>query len=258
MSYTPRKGLPNNDKNRFSTKERDVNNDIPEVSPSEQGKRSSTKGGDDINNIPESRTMLIKVSDKETTTISWLELLHDDDIAVKGLWQPLLPQQRYLPKHSLSSVATAAGRDQKRNIELVLPIQAQPDVHHQYAISEYSNTTKKPLYQASSYNSNSWQYPTTVSVTLPPQHYVLQPVPHPYLGAASMHQRPISPVPVIGSSGGSMVSVSSPSITAGEAAARQREKKRREVEIDDHPELQPPDSSPVPPPAITLPQLQYS
>jgi len=285
MSYTPREGLSNNDKNRFSTKERDVNNDIPEVSPSEQGKRSSTKEGDDINNIPESRTMLIKVSDKETTTISWLELLHDDDIAVKGLWQPLLPQQRYLPNHSLSSVATAAGRDQKRNIELVLPIQAQPDVHHQYAISEYSNTTRKPLYRAarkgneppqqqyiypvpvprrhdvpapSFHNSNSWQYPTTASVTLPPQHYVLQPVPNPYLGAASMHQRPISPVPIIGSSGGSIVSVSSPSITAGEAAARQRKKKRREVEIDDHPELQPPDPSPVPPPAITLPQLQYS
>lgn len=274
-----------NDRNRFSTKERVVSNDIPEVSPNEQGKRSSTKEGDDINNIPESRTMLIKVSDKEETTISWLEILHDDYNAVKGVWQPLLPQQQYLPKCSPSFVAPAAVRIQKRNIELVLPIQAQPDAHHQYAISEYSDTARKPLYQAvrkgneppqqkyvypvpvprrhdvpaqSSHNGNSWQYATTASVTLPLQQYVLQPVPYPYLGAASMHQRPISPAPVIGSPGRSMVSASSPSITAGEAAARQRKKNRREVERDDHHELQPPDPSPVPPPATILPQLNYS
>jgi hypothetical protein len=274
-------GNPSDDnKKQSSTKERVDINDIPEVSPSEHGKQSSsTKEGNNINNIPESRTMLIKVSDKETT-ISWLGLSHEDDIAAKGAWQPPPPQyqhqQQFLPKYSLTPVAPATVRVPKRNAESSLPIQAPPDVYHQYAINGYPNIAGQPLYQAvgkgneppqqqqqqqqqqyiypvhvphrqdipiqPSYNGNPWQYVTTASAPPPPQQLAPQPVHHQYVGA-------ISPAPVIGSP--------SPSVTAGEAAAMRRKKARREVEGDDHPEIQPQYPNQVPPHAATVPQMQH-
>jgi hypothetical protein len=244
-------GNPSDNKTPSSTKERVDTNELPEVSPSEQGNQlSSIKEGNDINKIPESRTMLIKVSDKETT-ISWLGLSHEDDIAAKGVWQPQPPQhqqqQQFLPNYSLTSVAPAAVRVPKRNAESSLPIQAPPDVYHQYAISGYPNIAQQQQYIypvhaphrqdipiQPSYNGNPWQYVTTASAPLPPQQLAPQPVHHRYVGA-------ISPAPVIRSP--------SPSVTAGEAAAMRRKKARREVEGDD--------PSQVPPHAATVPQMQH-
>ena len=252
-------GNPSDNRKPSSTKERVDINDIPEVSPSEQGNQSSSiKEGNDINKIPESRTMLIKVSDEETT-ISWLGLSHEDDIAAKGVWQPpQQQQQQYSPNYSLTPVAPAAVRVPKRSAESLIPIQAPPDVYHQYAISGYPNIAQQQQQQQyiypvhvphrqdipiqPSYNGNPWQYVTTASAPLPPQQLAPQPVHHQYVGA-------ISPAPVIGSP--------LPSVTAGEAAAMRRKKARLEVEGDDHSEMQPQYPSQMPPHAATVPQMQH-
>ncbi len=242
---------------------------------SDTNEPSSKTAGDDINDIPESRTMLIQINDEETT-IKWLQLAHEDD---KGAWVPpphLSPQQpKVMPpgiiqsaqgqKYSYPPVAPATIRGSKREAEHAI---ADPshDPYHQHAISGYNTATGQPLApalphpysygrSAQQYIGHTWPYPTA---TIPPQQR--QSIPHPYVTG---QQRPISPAPAIGSPGGHMIGVPSlsPSVTAGEAAAMRRKKPRREFVGEDKAEshhLHPAHPSPPPaPPAPIVPQLHH-
>jgi len=256
---------------------------------------SSTDGskrrGDDINDIPESRTMLIQIND-EDTTISWLDLSHDDDTTSKGVWAPQPQIQSQQPKviptgttliqssqgrnYSFPPVAPATVRVPKRDAESAIPIDTSHDAYHQHAIGGYNAAMGQPLAPALPHPP----YPyNPISTTLrkdglpPPQYggtiwpYTAATTPfqqrqtnNPYVIA---QQRPVSPAPAIGAPGGPMMSASSPSpsVTAGEAAAMRRKKPRREFEAEDNPDVQHPHPSPPPPPppppAPIVPQLHH-
>jgi len=224
------------------------------ISPNQHSKRSSTVEGDDINDIPESRTMLIQISDS-ATSISWLELLQDDRSTAK-VDSALMDSSR-VPKYSLPPLAPATVRVPKRDADSSNPVDMQQDAYSQYTITGYTaagqpicqplrkgneKTQRQYIYpvplphhqgvSSSPYNSHAWHY-AAPSVTLPPQ----QIIPHRYVVAPSiqqLHQRPISPPRVIGPPEGSTACASSPStlVTAGEAAAMQRKKPRREADED--------------------------
>lgn len=242
-----------------------------------EGKKGSSGGnkrlkiaGDDINDIPESRTMLIQINDDETT-IKWLQLAHEDD---KGAWvtQPqFVPQQpKGIPQgiiqvaqgqtYMYPPVAPSTMRGLKREVETSM-LDPSHDPYHQHAMSGYNTATGQPLapalphpysygQAAQQYTGHIWPYPTAV---MPPQQR--QSIPHPYVTA---QQRPISPAPAIGSPGGHMIGAPalSPSVTAGEAAAMRRKKPRRHYEVEEKAESHHP-SPPPPPPAPIVPQLHH-
>jgi hypothetical protein len=250
------------------------------MNASDVPKDSSTVGGNDINDIPESRTMLIQINDEETT-ISWLQLSHDDDSMAKGVWSPqpqVAPQQpKCIPpgttllqsaqgmNYSYPHVAPATVRVAKRDAESTMSIEASHDAYHQHAMGGYTTATGQQLAPAlqhpysyhpittslrkdgrtpPQYSAHIWPYPTAA---IPPQQR--QNIHHQYVTA---QQRPISPAPAIGSPGGPMIGASSPSpsVTAGEAAAMRRKKPRRDNEGEDNPNSQYPYPSPPPVPIV--------
>lgn len=254
------------------------------MSASDVSKHTSTVGRDDIHDIPQSRTLLIQINDEETT-ISWLQLSHDDESTMKGVWapQPQIPPQqpKCIPpgttliqsaqgrKYTFPPVAPATIRVPKRDAESTISIHPSHDAYHQHAIGGYTTAAGQPLAPAlhhphpyhpittslrndaraqPQYSGHLWSYPAT---TIPPQQR--QNVPYSY---AAAHQRPLSPALAIGSPVGPMIGVSSPSpfVTAGEAAAMRRKKPRREFDVEDNPDSQYPHPSP-PPPAPIMPQL---
>ena len=250
----------------------------------ESVQKSSICGGDDINNIPESRTMLIQINDEETT-ISWLQLLREDDSITKGSWVPQVSTQqpKCIPtgtalihssrvgETSFPPVAPATDRIQKRDVESTIPIDASHDIYRQHAMGRYTTATGQPLAPAlphpypyhavaasmpkhaqtpPQYSSHIWPYPTAA---IPSQQH--QNILHPY---ATAQRRPISPT-AIGSPGGYIIGASSPSasVTAGEAAAMRRKKPRRDFESEDNSDSHPHPSPPPPPPAPIVPQLHH-
>lgn len=257
------------------------------TSASDVPKRRSTMGGDDINDIPESRTMLIQINDEETT-ISWLRLSLEDESTMTGVWAPqIAPQQpSCIPtgttliqsvqgrKYPFPSVAPATGRVPKRDSESTTSIGTSHDVYHQQVLGGYTTATAQPLAPSMQYpypyhpitaslrkdartppqyNGHIWPYPMA---NVPPQQQ------HNISNSYAMaQQRPISPTPAISSPGGSMIGASSPStsVTAGEAAAMRRKKPRREFEGEENPDLRHlhPSPPPPPPPAPVLPQLHH-
>ena len=225
--------------------------------------RNTKMGGDDINDIPESRTMLIQINDEETI-IKWLQLAHDDD---KGAWAPQVPPQqpKVIPPgtaliqsaHSRKYLYPLRGT--KREAESTI-IDTSHEAYHQHATSGYNTATGQPLAPAlphpyrygrtaPQYPSHIWPYPP--ATILPQQR---QNIPHQYV---SVQQRPISPVPGISSPVGHVIGVPSlsPAVTAGEAAAMRRKKSRRDFEIEDNSSSQHP--HPSPPPAPLVPQLHH-
>ena len=248
------------------------------ISESDAPKKSSIVGRDDIHNIPESRTMLIQINDEETT-ISWLQLLNDDDSSSKGVWVPshqMAPQQPngvptgptliqtgHSRKYPYPPVAPAAVRVAKRDAESSIPVDQLHDPYYQHAVNGYPTTIGQSLAPALQhpypyhpittslrndvrtpphYSGHLWPYSTAA---IPPQQQ--QNIPRPY---GTVQQRPISPVPPTGPPVGSMIGACSPSpsVTAGEAAAMRRKKPRREFESVHNQDLQDPHPSPPPPP----------
>jgi len=254
-------------------------------STSDAPKKNSTAGGDDIHNIPESRTMLIQINDEETT-INWLQLSSDDDSFAKGVWAsahqialqqpncittgPTLIQSAHNRKYQYPPVAPAAVRVAKRDAESSIPVDSLHDPYYQHAIGAYptaigqslapalqhpypynpiNTSLRNDVRTAPHYSGHLWPYPTAA---IPPQQQ--QSIPHPY---AKVQQRPISPVPPTGPPVGSMIGAcsSSPTVTAGEAAAMRRKKPRREFETVHIQDLQHPHPSPPPPPVPSVSQL---
>eukprot|EP00536_Pseudo-nitzschia_multiseries_P004053 jgi/Psemu1/187123/e_gw1.65.34.1 len=239
-------------------------------SPSDTPKVPSGTGGDDINEIPESRTMLIQINDQETT-ISWLKLLPEDDSASKGYWlqQPQVPtQEQKFPKFAYPPVAPATVRAPKRTVESLSqhsPTDPSMDVYHHHALSGYNTTDgnepphhpypyhsltpmHKDTIQPPQYSGYGWAYPATAI----PSH----PLPHSH-AYVTTQQRAISPAPDIGSPVAVLrASSRSPSVTAGEAAAMQRKKPRHEYEQDCSSEAQ--HLNPIAPSSGSSgPQLQH-
>ena len=241
----------------------------------ETKKDASKLKGDDINDIPESRTMLIQINDEECI-IKWLQLAPDDE---KGAWPPqaqIVPQQpksisagtglfQGAPgrKYSYPPVAPATARGSKREAEPTI-IDATHDVYHQQAIGGYNTVTGQPLAPALShpysygrpgpqYAGHIWPYPPN-AIAPPPR----QNTPHPYV---QVHQRPISPASAMNSPGGHIIGAPalSPSVTAGEAAAMRRKKPRRDFESEGTPDSRHPHPSPPPPPPAPpiVPQLHH-
>jgi len=257
-----------------------------QTNTSKKCKQTPTVGGDDINDIPESRTMLIQINDEETN-ISWLKLLHDEDNSTKaGVWVPHALSQTQKPAIATTLIQSAPGRNypfqpvapvivRKRNAETSISIETSHDGYRQHTMGGYPTATGQPLPPGtqhpytyhhplttalrkgartpSPYGAHVWPYPTAVMPSQQRQH-----IPHPY---ATAQHRPMSPAPVIGSPGGPMIGASSASasVTAGEAAAMRRKKPRRELEADENPESQTPyPSPPPPPPAPIAPQLHHA
>eukprot|EP00532_Pseudo-nitzschia_australis_P007624 CAMPEP_0168176454 /NCGR_PEP_ID=MMETSP0139_2-20121125/7796_1 /TAXON_ID=44445 /ORGANISM="Pseudo-nitzschia australis, Strain 10249 10 AB" /LENGTH=614 /DNA_ID=CAMNT_0008095173 /DNA_START=126 /DNA_END=1970 /DNA_ORIENTATION=+ len=258
---------------------------------SDQRKRSSVAGGVDINEIPESRTMLIQINDQDTI-ISWLKLLPEDNSSTKGVWAPQhqVPRQEQncpptcatiiqnpqLPKFPFPPVAPATVRVAKRTAQPTIPVSSTEsllDVYHHQAVggSNISDGQPLPPYHAGRKGNEPLQYhpltPLNKNAVAPPHYgghgwaYPTAAIPPHSISHsnsyARLQQRPISPAPDIDSPGAMIrSSARSPSVTAGEAAAMRRKKPRHEFELDVNPDSQHSNLTP-PPPVPNAPQLQH-
>lgn len=265
------------------------------ASASDRLNQPSTVGGVDINEIPESRTMLIQINDQETI-VSWLKLLPDDDSSSKGVWAPqprvspqedkcspagtMFIQSAQVPKFTFAPVAPATLRVPKRAGESSIMQSSTEfplDVYHHHAMGGSNTADGQPLppYHAARKVNEPSQHPypyhplTPVykDTVAPPQYnshgwtYPTTAIPsHPVSHSqpyVTVQQRPISPAPEICSPGAMIrASARSPSVTAGEAAAMRRKKPRREFEPDGNPESEPLNFSPSPL-ASNAPQLHH-
>ncbi len=239
--------------------------------------RASNMKGDDINDIPESRTMLVQINDDECI-VKWLKLAPEDDKAAWATQAQISPQHaRGIPpgtallpsvpvrKYAYPPVAPATVVGLKREAESAI-IETPHDPYHQHAMGGYNPATGQPLAPAlphpyvyarpgPQYSGHVWAYPH-VAIPPPPR----QNNPHGYIQVQQQQQRPISPAPAVNSPGRHIIggSTLSPSVTAGEAAAMRRKKTRREYESEDTPDSQHPHPSPPPPPpAPILTQLHH-
>lgn len=233
--------------------------------------RASNMKGDDINKIPESRTMLIQINDDECI-VKWLKLAPEDD---KGAWgmQPqtspqhpkgippgtALLQSAPVRNYVYPPVAPATVVGLKRDAESTIIETTDP--YNQHAMGGYNPATGQPLAPAlqhpgypygrpgPQYSGHIWPYPPVPPVPIPPPQR--QNIPHGYVQV--QQQRPISPAPAVNSPGQHIIGgpALSPSVTAGEAAAMRRKKPRREYEAEGTPDSR--HSHPSPPPSTPAP-----
>ncbi|VEU36612.1 unnamed protein product [Pseudo-nitzschia multistriata] len=260
----------------------------------EVGKTKDSGSDFDINDIPESRTMLIQIND-ESIVMNWLKRLPEDESSSRGVWAPQPQVATQEQKCSLAGTAIIQGaqgpnlphapvapstvRIPKREADSLFlhpPTASSLDSYNRHSvgpanladgqsISTYHGTRKRnePSHHPYPYNPLT---PLHKDTAVPPQYTShLWPYPNtaiPSHSASHPHpyvtvpESPISPAPDIASPGAtSRGSPRSPTVTAGEAAAMRRKKPRREFEPDGKHESQRLDLSPSPP-VSTVPQLQ--
>ena len=186
------------------------NNDGDNVAKQEDGRKTSGgDDGDDINDIPESRTFLAKVSCK-STTIHWLELselegaeggnsmpsMHNADTNMYGVPVPPDPNNPYYHHHAYQQQQAAAMKN-----------------HQQY----FFQPQRYPNPYAASHAA--WQ-----------AHYNQQPPPH--MPMHPGHGQPATPTqaPTPGAAPPADGSPAQPPVSAGEAAAQQQKRNRQMAE----------------------------
>jgi hypothetical protein len=202
------------------------------ISPGDDAKRLAELGeGDDINAIPESRTMLVKVS-TVGTVITWLEAGDDGQLSRRNL-------NKVLEEHPTTGLPLAAGQpgvDQQHGHDrntyiwpmaygMPLPNAAQhPYYHHQLQ-------QRHPI----QYAAPGWHFghppaphqQLEYQVAPPPPHHQYTPVQYvPVVQESPVPNTPIAGpnTPIAAASPAAAVTSPAP-VTAGEAAAAQRLKR---------------------------------
>ncbi|KAG7345994.1 hypothetical protein IV203_005061 [Nitzschia inconspicua] len=215
------------------------------ISPGDDAKRLAELGvGDDINKIAESRTMLIKVS-TVGTVITWLESGDDGQLSRRNLAKALeeYPNAAVNPSAETATVQQH-GLDPNQYIwPTVVGVPQQsvaqhPHFYHHMQQMPHVHYVVPPgwHYVHPPHTNQQYEYP----VAQPPPHQHPQPhqqyVPIQYVPA--IQPSPIPSTPVTGSN--TPVAASSPAaapspapVTAGEAAAAQRQRRNFE-EAESH------------------------
>ena len=182
----------------------------------ENGKKTSGDDGDDINDIPESRTFLAKVSCK-STTIHWLELSEVEGSEGGGN-------------------TMAAMHNADPNVYgAVVPVPPDPNnpyYHHHAAAYQQQQAAAMKNHQQYFFPPQRYPNPYAASHAAWQAHYNQQPPPH--MAVHPSHGQPLTPTHAPAAPGTAPSAEGSPAppqaVSAGEAAAQQQKRNRQMVE----------------------------
>jgi hypothetical protein len=184
------------------------------VSPGDEAKRGAVEvAGDDVNDIPHSRTMLIEVSTR-STNITWLELAESDNNSAGLHMGTAVAEHAQYPYGSAAHHSSVAASIVEPTMGYHYPLGY---AQHQSALKTHQQQYFYQLQQRQDPYAppqSPWQY--THPMQPPPPHGYVESVPQPH----TPQQSPTSPV-----------SDETPApVTAGEAAAQQQIRSLRSAE----------------------------